>query len=631
MDDTIIDQMQEQMFQLKQMYEQMEEQMQKLKQENLNLQNSIDQQVISYTYQFLEQQYGIDNVIETINFAGTYPKDEKVFVIDGDIQSGKTKTMLSYCICSILHKRKCIVIVRNFTEDCLQLINAINVMSAAHNEFLTGKNLLIGRYQAVGVKDIDRWIHGKQYNILVLMANTTQLSHAVKNIIEFEQQYSLFVDEADAIMNTVVSKKEMNVYNLMHTINNQSLLSFFISATNYLNWFKSGTCTSRFFKVKHHQDYKGIKHLDFERLPSYKKKKESTSIFQRSQLLLYVLLNLTDRPVYNNHPTILLAKCSHLVVHQNEFIETLSYMVDLNQKWIGIAYNGNGILMYNKSFKHNVTFDKFVGKYIGNGTVSFKGMGIMSALSYLKKHWNKECSRIVIVAGNLANRCINFMDNEYEWHITDEYLDPSETAQCVDLIQSLRICGIHKPEYTTPLKVWCNLNVQENIVKTYTNVGEFIVKAAENHPNTDFQEMLSGVKIHKEKLGNRKICKASAPYKKVSNEKQDNTISFTGGEDYTEDNGVNDVKNYELNGLKNVKKAYESQTGIVYKIIKMFVDNNFEVLSKEKLDKCGNNKTINIADYTEWNSHNRRKIIEQTKSGKYIITTQIIEYLNLIE
>jgi hypothetical protein len=39
--------------------------------------------------------------------------------------------------------------------------------------------------------------------------------------------------------------------------------------------------------------------------------------------------------------------------------------------------------------------------------------------------------------------------------------------------------------------------------------------------------MLSKVNIHKDKVGNKNICKTKAPYKKVSNKKQDNTDSFT--------------------------------------------------------------------------------------------------------
>jgi hypothetical protein len=347
---------------------------------------------------------------------------------------------------------------------------------------------------------------------------------------------------------------------------------------------------------------------------------------------------LTDRPVYNNHPTILLAKCSHLVIHQNEFIQTLSQMVDLNQKWIGIAYNGNGILMYNRSFKHNIIFDKFVGKYMGYGTVSFKGMGIMSALSYVKKYWKEQCSRIVIVAGNLANRCINFMDSEYEWHITDEYLDPSETAQCVDLIQSLRICGIHKSEYTTPLKVWCNLNIQENIVKTYTNVGEFIVKAAENHPNTDFQEMLSGVKIHKEKLGNRKICKASAPYKKVSNVKQDNTNSFTGGDtktNYATDNEEIKIQNGQIIWIDETKLQNAPKQLATYKDTIEMIANKFGTgiwVERGKISKALNDiytEHVNTQVLLVHISKHSEIIVDENYNGMLMKKVNNIVYIRL--
>jgi hypothetical protein len=68
-------------------------------------------------------------------------------------------------------------------------------------------------------------------------------------------------------------------------------------------------------------------------------------------------------------------------------------------------------------------------------------------------------------------------------------------------------------------------------VLTHYNLGGFIDKlAAKNKTDvsSEFKTILESVKFHKNKLGNRKVCKIKAPYKKVSNEKLDNTDEILG-------------------------------------------------------------------------------------------------------
>ncbi len=589
-------------------------------------------QLFQKSFDFLISKCAISDHIRKIDFTTCFPDEDKLYTIDGDIQAGKTKTMVAYALASILRRRKAVIIVRNFTEDAHQLVSSIRNIITNIELNLDSEKLC----KVLDINHVQEWASSEQSHILVVMANVSQLAKFVKYRIEYETKYSLYVDEADALMNTLMVKNKINVYDLMQDIYKHSNIAFFISATHYLNWFRKGTNANRMISVKKHPDYKGIEHLEHVCLPKIIKQKDD-SIFVKSPYLSYVLDTLTHRELYNNHPTVLLTKCSHLVVHQEEFVRTISNHEAWKLNWVAIAYNGTGITLYHDSFRglKELSIDGVPGQpsdvQIQNGVFQFKNLGIMQALSYLYNNGGlKKYPRVAISAGNLASRCINFMDNQYMWHITDEYVDPSETALCVDLIQSLRICGIHKN--ATPLKLWSTQNVYDNITKTHTNVKQFTLNAGEKNPETDYVDILEKVKIHTGKLGDRKICKVRAPYKRVKNTKEDNTDSFTGTSTDTETSDSNpktDIQNYEVNGLKNVKQAYDNQTGIVYKIIKMFIDNDFVSLSKQELDKCGNNNTIMISNYTEWDSHNKRKIIEQTLSGKYKLTNQIVEYLNL--
>lgn len=509
-----------------------------LEQELLNLKNiEKDELVVDETYNFFINRYGITPELKSVNF--NLPEDvssgDKQFLIDGDIQSGKTKTLISFCVSSLAQKQKAVIIVRNFKEDCLQLMNSINAINKVHNAHLQDKGVSF-EYKVCCSKNIQSWMFEKHSNILVLMANTTQLSAFAKIAVDNKfNNYSLFVDEADALLNTLQTNKEINVFNMMHIIYNQSRIAFLISATNYSNFFKDGTSPSRFIKVKQHPDYKGIEDVEFEILPVLVKQKKGT-LFEKSPSLTHVLRTLTHRPTYKQHPTILLTKCTHLVMHQYEFIYTLSKSVEWKDRWAAIGYNGTGIVLYHHSFikSDGLEINGVQGIKTENypGVYTFKGIGIMKALTYLRMHGGKQVfPRIVVIAGHLASRCINFMDHDYQWHLTDEYLDPAVSMQCTDLIQSLRICGVHANE--TPLKVWCAEEVMENIVKTYYNLGGFIEQVVEKYKSgegdsVEFKTLLSSVKFHKTKLGNRKVCKIKAPYKKVSNIKQDNTDEILG-------------------------------------------------------------------------------------------------------
>ncbi len=493
-------------------------------------------QLFEKSFDFLISKCSISDQIRKIDFITCFQDEDKLYTIDGDIQAGKTKTMVAYALASILHRRKAVIIVRNFTEDAHQLISSIRNIITNMELYLDSKLHFESKQlcKVLDINHVQEWASSEQSHILVVMANVSQLSKFVKSRIEYDTKYSLYVDESDVLMNTLMVKNKINVYDLMQDIYKHSNIAFFISATHYLNWFRKGTNANRMISVKKHPDYKGIEHLEHVCLPKIVKQKDD-SIFVKSPYLSYILDTLTNRELYNNHPTVLLTKCSHLVVHQEEFVRTISNHEIWKLNWVAIAYNGTGITLYHDSFRglKQLVIDEVPGQpsdvQIQNGVFQFKNLGIMQALSYLYNNGGLDkYPRIAISAGNLASRCINFMDNQYMWHITDEYVDPSETALCVDLIQSLRICGIHKN--ATPLKLWTTQNVYDNITKTHMNVKQFTLHAGEKNPETDYVDILEKVKIHTGKLGDRKICKVRAPYKRVKKEKEDNTSSFTGSD-----------------------------------------------------------------------------------------------------
>lgn len=73
----------------------------------------IDKTVVKDTLDFFINNYQITPELGSINFNSP---SEKMYIIDGFIQSGKTKTLISFAVTSLVYKQKAVIIVRNFKK-----------------------------------------------------------------------------------------------------------------------------------------------------------------------------------------------------------------------------------------------------------------------------------------------------------------------------------------------------------------------------------------------------------------------------------------------------------------------------------------------------------------------------------
>ena len=81
---------------------------------------------------------------------------------------------------------------------------------------------------------------------------------------------------------------------------------------------------------------------------------------------------------------------------------------------------------------------------------------------------------IIVCAGLLASRCVNFTDAEYKWSLTHEYYLPAKSTNITELHQGLRVLGNKpwdlskfKPVVTTKHSVMCNIEIG-NVVQSET-------------------------------------------------------------------------------------------------------------------------------------------------------------------
>ena len=59
-----------------------------------------------------------------------------------------------------------------------------------------------------------------------------------------------------------------------------------------------------------------------------------------------------------------------------------------------------------------------------------------------------------------------------QWHITHQILHKSDSSSCANIVQSLRICGIHNDNI--PLRVYCSKEDKNKIWKSYKLTNEII-------------------------------------------------------------------------------------------------------------------------------------------------------------
>jgi hypothetical protein len=580
-----------------------------------------------------------DNLQNTNFFNFT---DRDVYCIDGDIQGGKTKTMLSYMLLSVASKLKTIAIVRNLNEDAAQMKNATKSMYQRHSDFFHDDLNISYKEDCVDIKGVQSWAnHITLSNTIIVMANISQLKILFETIKEFNIAFSLFIDEADLLMNSKNVKEKESACKYIRKIVEQSKFTYLVSATNFANYFQPGIYAKHIICVERHKLYKGIDDLEFETLEMDKTVKgtgSNTDIFKKSPRLKDVIDKLTTRKLYDNHPTILLAKCSNLVTHHEEIVRSFYNSEYGKDVWSAISFNGDGCLIYTHSFigESEVEINGIRGlpsdKHVQLGVFHFKGLGIMKALSYLKTLGSE---RIIIASGMLAGRCINFMDDEYDWHVTDEYIDPAESGQTDAIIQSLRICGIHKNP--TPLVVWCSENVEKDIMCAYKNLVGYIRGIKDK--DMEVFEVLKQTVMAKTKTTNRKMCSTRNPIKITADESKDNTDEFSDMTKTTSDSSGSDSSNSSGTGpttrrkadIQKIVDAYYIVGSRVRRLVDKYREIKYAPLTRDDVIGCVGDKDA-IGKYIVGDSQCEFKLLDKDKdSGKYSIAQNIMDELDELD
>ena len=579
------------------------------------------------TFKFIKEEMNV-NVLTDYSLKDEKNMAKNNFMIKGPVQSGKTKTLLAHALASTVCGVRNVFIVRNISEDKCQLINAMERYTMAHQKYVRDECFQEGvSLKCVDIDSIGSWINPRnEVRNIVLLANGSQLSKFLEETREMK--YNIFVDEADQMVESAVSKEvAKSLSEQLKKLYANANKTFSISATTFALQFKEDfIAMDNTLFVNTPSNYHGVDYLIHQEVVFSKVEGENDVVKAHPGLIEAIsTINKKSKPLSGAglkgpHPHILLAKVSMKKDDHTCIVDHIYNVKKTQKKWATIIFNGEGVEIGHHSLKpEEMMIDTVEGKLRKGCCYTFKGLGIQKALSFLKKNGGVErFSKVLIASGKMADRGINFVSDDYEWSITDQYLYTAKTTTGASTIQALRILGCHNDNMNRTL--WCSKDTYENIQKYHTLDQSLIEAGKKQNGGMSWDKFCESVKVQQKRMPGMKLCKGKSKIKVVVDKTNDNLVEVE-----VEWNG----DSAEKRGLEAIRNNWGSKTGARYNIINIFQDNDWKSLSKEELNLVGN-----LDKYLFWggktNSQKDRVKLMIKNGDRYNINNKVVKYLGLI-
>lgn len=398
----------------------------------------------------------------------------KYWLIYGKIQSGKTNHGLGIATLGIIDCRSTILIVPNLTSYYHQWQNRAR-------EFSQKCGVNIRTYfmgEASHRKDIEKTIGCRQRAALVIvLGNHIELT-MINSIISKQDHvvYQLLVDEADESYKKDVTRYAPQYQLLVE----RAAFVFGISGTTFKIWFTEHELfTNNIIAIEPDENYKGVKTFDFIELPKEVKppgkSEDPHDHDEYFEPFFYEQLSLS----FANHPVIWLYKSSNVNSRQFLMQEYFMEHCDLN-RWCSIAVNQLGVSIYHPSLENvRLKIGGVKSKKDMRGIHKFSSLSIPTTLQWLKTNGGVDrFPHIIIFCGMMANRGMSFVSQDYQWHLTGQYLvtNLSSGPDCTNLLQYCRLCGVY-PYDDIPLTFVTHKVVWDSIIKADALQDDLIRKA----------------------------------------------------------------------------------------------------------------------------------------------------------
>jgi hypothetical protein len=400
-----------------------------------------------------------DNV-KTVLKKNTETKPEKIEIPHGkvmcmsaDPQTGKSRATIATSLNTMRNGRIPILVTRNRYGDANQFNSNFVNYNKLFVEYLERNNVDIKfGIECIEVckskivtnqRKIQDAFNGGKPVVLMSLGNNTQLSRVCEIIQGNEFKYELLVDEVDYVDcgDSLTSKK-------LQMIKDNAYIVYGVTATpiEFMMSEKDMTIKNH-VKVSPPEDYRGFHDIEYRNIMgkarSYGTKIQNIEqMFDADENIKYFIDEylLTLRIYPTIFPTICLIKNTKILSNQNLLYK---YICSNHlSKYVAITYNGDGTkINFNGMSKTGI---KIAGQTVyPNKEVK---IDIPDILQYFKDNGGvTRFPTIIILAGELAGRCISYVSRDYIWHLTDMYYIPSTSVTMPILLQAIgRLCGRNK-------------------------------------------------------------------------------------------------------------------------------------------------------------------------------------------
>ena len=450
------------------------------------------------------------------------PLDDKYFLIIGEMQEGKTKRIQCICLAHVVHTPcSVLVLLDNSVDGSTQIKDRSETFVVEHRAFAEGEGQTI-EYLYVGKAKEEELVDafsGKTKKMIVGLANAYQMKKITKALEQVDSpKFACCIDEADAI---VCGDEGAAFRALIPKVLEKAGRVYAVTATTFdLLFTQEQIDSANVIVMQPSGIYKGIRQIQKHDLSDKAVAANGRNpLWENDYQLQDYLSFYADKNVYGKQfrpsssqpmPIITLIKNSHLNSKQEELAQLIQQDDVLGKTWSTIIYNGKGVTISHPGVTQ-MEIKGLKGVKKENG-FSFPSLSVKHALQYFYdlREQGGHVSHIAMISGDLADRGISFVSENYKWHINHMYYIPAKSASVSSLLQAAgRLCGkfdddvpliLHAPKWVNA-ELINGIEIQKEAIDRARKRGGMI--------SVNIRESMTfeAEKLPKKKLGREKIAK----------------------------------------------------------------------------------------------------------------------------
>lgn len=362
-------------------------------------------------------------------------------VVKGYVQSGKSQLMIYYATwIATQHNMNVVIMLRNQTADIKSLANKFR-------NFKTEKNIknieiikFANYYNVIDFEDlVDKFRESGK--IFIILGNSEQLSKMNEIIAEGNvNPFAMCIDELD------LNEKDSSTsfQREFEKMKSSGMISHCLGVTGTalpVIFKKISTLTNKqIISLDAPLNYRGIHNITFTEIDI-----ENVDIVKNTMLNMlkskYAFFDKENK----KHPAILLIKDERVKANQIEMQNEILKDKKISKNWATIVYNGDGVFV----------------SYPNGEINNLKNKSINYALQKIKNEFSENIRYIAIISGDMANRGLSFVSEDYNWHLTHMIMCARESSSGTNLTQYARLCGCYNDDI--PLEMFTSNEIAREL------------------------------------------------------------------------------------------------------------------------------------------------------------------------